>query len=141
MQILHFNLKPIQADAVELRSFWQNPNDYEGRLLRLTELDQLIQQIEALYRVARSEADLTTIGRQLFQWLDGDNRWLVSKLTRFPTEEIGLAISMVGQLRQLPWELLHDGAQFLVQRQPAVVPIRWQSGEQLVTVSNPRFIL
>ncbi|GAB4226358.1 MAG: CHAT domain-containing protein [Elainellaceae cyanobacterium] len=141
MRILHLDLKPIQGETVELRSFWENPNEYDDRTLALAEIQTLIQQVEEDYYVSpRLQADLATTGRRLFQWLDGSNRWLVSKLAQHPGEVIVLAIAVAGKLAHLPWEVLHDGAQFLVQRVLAVVPVRWQSSDaitQLELKSEP----
>ncbi len=38
-----------------------------------------------------------------------------------------LVIATYGKLAHLPWEVLHDGSSFLVQRVPAIVPVRWMS--------------
>lgn len=38
-----------------------------------------------------------------------------------------LAIAATAGLANLPWELLHDGTSYLVQRLPSVVPVRWVS--------------
>ncbi|HEY9630431.1 MAG TPA: tetratricopeptide repeat protein [Coleofasciculaceae cyanobacterium] len=132
MHILHFDLKEISGDAVELRSFGDNPNAYDSRSLALRDIATLIRQAEEGYYVSpRLQADLATTGRHLFRWLDGSDRWLVQKLGEFPGEGVVLAIAVAGRLAHLPWEVLHDGAQFLVQRLPAVVPLRWAASDQV----------
>ena len=140
MRTLHFDLKPIAGDAVELRSFGENPNEYDSRSLDLREIEALIQEAEAGYYVApRLQVDLATAGRQLFRWLDGDDRWLVRQLGQqgqFLGEGVVLAIAAAGRLAHLLWEVLHDGAQFLVQRLPAVVPLRWAASDQVTQLQG-----
>lgn len=142
MRILHLDLKPIHGDVVELRCFWDNPNDYADRPLSLAEIADLTRTAEETYYVsARLQEKLETIGQRLFNWLDGSDRWLGSRLGQYPGEGVVLAIAVREQLAHLPWEVLHDGVQFLVQRYPAVVPVRWQSADpvtQLTPVAQPQ---
>ncbi|QZZ20634.1 CHAT domain-containing protein [Leptothermofonsia sichuanensis E412] len=142
MRILHLDLKLIHGDVVELRCFWDNPNDYADRPLSLAEIADLTRNAEETYYVsARLQEKLETIGQRLFNWLDGRDRWLGSRLGQYPGEGVVLAIAVRGQLAHLPWEVLHDGVQFLVQRYPAVVPVRWQSADpvtQLTPVTQPQ---
>lgn len=142
MQILHLDLKAVKGNVVELRCFWDNPNEYADRTLSLAEIADLTRNAEETYYVsAKLREPLATVGQRLFNWLDGSERWLVSRLGQYPGEGIVLAIAVAGQLAHLPWEVLHDGAQFLVQRYPAVVPVRWQSSDQvtqLTPVSQPQ---
>lgn len=77
------------------------------------------------------QEDLSTAGRRLFDWLNGRENWLVTKLAEAFGKPVVLAIATAHQLSHLPWEVLHDGAQFLVQRFPAVVPLRWRSSDQV----------
>ncbi|MBW4657418.1 MAG: CHAT domain-containing protein [Drouetiella hepatica Uher 2000/2452] len=136
MRILHFDLKEISGDAVELRSFGENPNAYDSRSLALGDIATLIRQAEEGYYVSpRLQADLATTGRHLFRWLDGRDRWLVQKLGESLGEGVVLAIAVAGRLAHLPWEVLHDGAQFLVQRLPAVVPLRWAASDQVTRLT------
>ncbi len=132
MRILHLDLKTIKEDTVELRCFWDNPNDYADRALSLSAIADLTRNAEEVYYVsAKLRENLPAIGQRLFNWLDGSDRWLVSRLGEYPGEGIVLAIAVAGQLAHLPWEVLHDGVQFLVQRYPAVVPVRWLSSDQV----------
>ncbi|NJN90973.1 MAG: CHAT domain-containing protein, partial [Leptolyngbyaceae cyanobacterium SL_5_14] len=136
MPILHLDLKAIKGDVVELRYFWDNPNTYQSRSLSLAEIAHLTKDAEERYYVSSKVRDnLATIGRELFNWLDGSDRWLVSQLSERLGETVVLAIATAGQLSHLPWEVLHDGSQFLVQRYPAVVPVRWQSSDWVTRLS------
>nr|WP_275941775.1 tetratricopeptide repeat protein [Nostoc sp. UIC 10630] len=70
----------------------------------------------------------------MYNWLDGSDRWLQPLLDRYRQEGIVLAITSLSsanavteKLAHLPWEVLHDGNGFLVQRVPAIVPVRWVS--------------
>ncbi|NJK39165.1 MAG: hypothetical protein HC835_18875 [Oscillatoriales cyanobacterium RM2_1_1] len=51
-------------------------------------------------------------------------------------EGIVLAIATSQRLANLPWEVLHDGNQFLVQRIPAIVPVRWLGNGKPLIVRN-----
>ncbi|HHP7245837.1 MAG TPA: CHAT domain-containing protein, partial [Elainellaceae cyanobacterium] len=136
MQILHFELQPPGETSVELRYFTDNRNQYESRRLLLQEIADLIEQAQADYYVrARVQADHATVGQKLFNWIDGSDRWLLTLMRPYLNrgEGIILAMSAKGTLGHLPWELLHDGNSFLMQRLPAVVPIRWVGDGQALT--------
>ncbi|MDZ8051588.1 MAG: tetratricopeptide repeat protein [Aulosira sp. ZfuVER01] len=127
MQILHLDLKPVDENYVELRYFVDNPNQYERRSLALTEIADLIELAERDYYVSSLPEDYTVTGRRLYKWLDGSDRTLQSLLDKHRREGVMLAIATSEKLAHLPWEVLHDGSSFLVQRVPAVVPVRWVS--------------
>lgn len=127
MQTLHLDLKPVDDNYVELRYFVDNPNQYEKRSLCLTEIADLIKLAERDYYVSFFPEDYTVTGRRLYNWLDGSDRWLQPLLDKYRREGIVLAIATSEKLAHLPWEVLHDGNGFLVQRVPAIVPVRWVS--------------
>ena len=127
MQTLHLELKPVAENYVELRYFIDNPNKYEKRSLLLTEIADLIKLAERDYYVADLPEDYVVTGRRLYNWLDGSDRWLQPLLDQYRGEGIVLAIAAAEKLAHLPWEVLHDGVNFLVQRFPAIVPVRWVS--------------
>ncbi len=54
---------------------------------------------------------LDALGRQLFELLDGPEHWLAAR-HHAPTG-LTLRLPVDGQLRELPWEVLHDGTAFL----------------------------
>ncbi|GET44347.1 CHAT domain-containing protein [Microseira wollei] len=84
----------------------------------------MIQLAERDYYVSLPE-DYAITGRRLYNWLDGSERFLQRLLERYRREGIVLAISAAAKLAHLPWEVLHDGNSFLVQRVPAIAPVRW----------------
>ncbi len=134
MQTLHLDLKPVAENYVELRYFVDNPNQYERRSLPLSEIADLIKLAERDYYVADLPEDYAVTGRRLYKWLDGSDRWLQPLLDRYRREGIVLAITSLSsanatseKLAHLPWEVLHDGVSFLVQRVPAIIPVRWVS--------------
>ncbi|MDZ7970586.1 MAG: CHAT domain-containing protein [Nostoc sp. DedSLP03] len=127
MQTLHLDLKPVDENYVELRYFIDNPNQYEKRSLPLSEITDLIQLAERDYYVSFLPEDYTVTGRRLYNWLDGSDRWLQPLLDKYRREGIVLAIATSEKLAHLPWEVLHDGVSFLVERVPAIVPMRWVS--------------
>jgi tetratricopeptide (TPR) repeat protein len=133
VQTLHLDLKSVAGNYVELRYFIDNPNKYEKRSLALTEIADLIQLAERDYYVSAFPENYTVTGQRLYNWLDGSDRWLQPLLHQYRREGIVLAISTpvetrnFASLHHLPWEVLHDGKSFLVQRVPAIVPVRWVS--------------
>ncbi|MEH2204903.1 MAG: tetratricopeptide repeat protein [Nostoc sp.] len=127
MQTLHLDLKPVDKNYVELRYFIDNQNQYERRSLPLSEIADLIKLAERDYYVSFFPEDYTVTGRRLYNWLDGSDRWLQPLLDKYQREGIALAIATSEKLAHLPWEVLHDGNGFLVQRVPAIVPVRWVS--------------
>ncbi|MEH2358979.1 CHAT domain-containing protein [Nostoc sp.] len=115
-----------------------------SRHLNKAELAALIDLCEQNYYTQQTVAlpDLTQLGRQLYQWLDGNEGWLRRSLNEADqtiyldliqaseaqglnpeTERVALGLA------HLPWELLHDGAGFLIERRDiSVLPVR--SGKQ-----------
>ena len=72
--------------------------------------------------------------------MDGSDRILQSAIDRHWRKGIVLAISTSKRLAHLPWEVLHDGERFLVERRPAIIPIRWvkdESEKQLTLNEQP----
>jgi tetratricopeptide (TPR) repeat protein len=133
VQTLHLDLKSVAENYVELRYFVDNPNQYQKRSLALTDIADLIKLAERDYYVSDLPEDYTVTGRRLYDWLDGSDRWLQPLLDKYRREGFVLAIStpvetqLIASLHHLPWEVLHDGNGFLVQRVPAIVPVRWVS--------------
>ena len=133
MQILHINLKPIAGDRVELRYFFDNPNQYQARSLELNEIKELIQHADLYYYILPE--DFAKTGQKLYDWLDGSDRTLTRAMNQYPSKGIVLAIAAAEKLAHLPWEVLHDGNSFLVARMPAVVPVRWVSSNTVNKLS------
>ena len=135
MRILHLNLKPIGDDYAEFRYFWENPNEYQLRQLALSEISGLMQRAEERYYTTLPE-DYAKTGQVLYNWLDGTDSRLESALNQYRRDGIVLAIAASHGLAHLPWEVLHDGKQFLVQRIPAIIPVRWVPDRPYLTVEN-----
>ncbi|NES78677.1 MULTISPECIES: CHAT domain-containing protein [Okeania] len=135
MQILHLNLKLIGDDYAQFRYFWNNPNDYQSYQLSLTEISALIEKLERGY-YTRLPDEYAKTGQRLYNWLDGNDRILQRELDKNQREGIVLAISTSERLAHLPWELLHDDNGFLVQRKPAIIPVRWMTDNQQLFFQN-----
>ncbi|MBE5229016.1 MAG: GUN4 domain-containing protein [Microcystis aeruginosa PMC 728.11] len=138
MKILHISLTPQGSDYVSLRYFWDNPNQYEERRLPLAEIKDLGNQAETNY-YTRIPVDYAITGQKLYHWLDGNNRLLANALKESQQQGLIIAIAADKGLAHLPWELLHDGQCFLVEKQPPIIPIRWVSNSQsIVIVTQPK---
>ncbi|AFZ00644.1 tetratricopeptide repeat protein [Calothrix sp. PCC 6303] len=128
MPVLRFDLKLIQKNNVELRYFFNNKTQYEQRNLDLAEIADLVKIAERDYYTSLPESHDVT-GRRLFNWLDGNERWLSRAIGECRGQELVVAIKAEQQLTHLPWEVLHDGTEFLINRvNPVVVPVRWVEG-------------
>jgi len=139
MKILHLDLKAVGDNYAEFRFFWDNPNDYQSRQLKLSEIADLIKQAETNY-YTRLPEEYAKTGQKLYNWLDGSDRHLQREIDKHWRQGIALAIATTQRLAHLPWEVLHDGKSFLVERKPAIVPIRWvkeESSKQLIIEDAP----
>ncbi|MDB9459096.1 CHAT domain-containing protein, partial [Dolichospermum circinale CS-545/17] len=135
MQILHLDLKAVDGNYVELRYFTDNYNKYEKRKLLLSEITNLIELAERDYYVSSFAEDYAVTGLRLYNWLDGSDRWLQNLINQHQHQGQGiiLAIAAAKRLAHLPWEVLHDGKTFLVQR--SIIPVRWVSSDSVKTLS------
>ena len=68
---------------------------------------------------------MAKIGKRLYAWLDTEDRYLEKNLKDLGDKEIILAIATAKELAHLPWEVLHNGNNFLVEN--LIVPVRWMS--------------
>lgn len=141
--MFHLNLTELDGQVVRLRAYLDDqPTDYRERILPLAALQTLLDQAEENY-YSPLPANLSQIGQSLYRWLDGTERWWASLRQQLPhnCQQLILAISTTvsptsqpteeakqgyNRLAHLPWELLHDGQQYLVQSQhPLILPMRW----------------
>ncbi|MDM9582501.1 tetratricopeptide repeat protein [Nostoc sp. GT001] len=124
MQTIRIQLRESTQETVELRYWLPQIKHYESRRLKLAEIADLLKQGERDYY--RLLPNLPGIGKQLFFWLDGDGRWLSRGIANCRGEGLVIAIDTEQKLAHLPWEVLHDGQDFLVKRvNPVVLPLRW----------------
>ncbi|WP_204150315.1 tetratricopeptide repeat protein [Leptolyngbya sp. CCY15150] len=124
--VLHIDLRSTGDAHVTLRYGWENLNRHEPRSLPLAEIEDLIAVMERDYYPTVLQEDYATTGQRLYRWLDGSDRWLERTLRQRRDPLVALAIAVTGRLAHLPWEVLHDGHDFLVaKKRPTVVPLRW----------------
>ncbi|QHG15571.1 tetratricopeptide repeat protein [Nostoc sp. ATCC 53789] len=146
---LNFAFALSQQQTFELRC------DYGSRRLDKAQLAELIDLCEQNYYAQQKDylPYLTQLGRQLYQWLDGKEGWLRRALDEADEQTILLDLIKTSEaqglnpetervalgLAHLPWELLHDGAGFLIERQNlSVLPVRsvQQRQTQVIGVQN-----
>ncbi|MBD2455513.1 tetratricopeptide repeat protein [Nostoc sp. FACHB-87] len=129
-----FTFALSQNQTFELRC------NYGTRRLDADKLASLINLCEEKYYAQRLDdtAQLRNIGRELYSWLDGKEGWLRRALDETDEGRIYLDLIQTSEaqslnpqtqkvalgLAHLPWELLHDGTVFLLQRHNAPVPVR-----------------
>ncbi len=126
---LHIRVEETDSNRANLRYYFENPNDYRERTLDLSEIAALVQNAENGYYTILPE-DFSQTGQKLYHWLDSADRFLDQAIqqARGTAEILVLAFETKGRLSHLPWEILHDGTGFFVQRRnPMIVPVRWFS--------------
>ncbi|WP_193200668.1 CHAT domain-containing protein [Nostoc sp. MG11] len=128
MKILHIDLKPDGDKYAKLHFFWDNPNEFKPRQLPLAEIADLIKTAKEEY-YTRLPEDYAKTGQKLYEWLDGKDRIFKCEIDKHWRSGIVVAIAATEKLAHLPWEVLHDGKSFLVERRPGIVPIRWVKDE------------
>ena len=129
MKILHISLTERSNDYVSLRYFWDNPADYKKHRWPLAEIKKLSDIAETDYYTYHP-VEYTTTGQALYNWLDKSDRVLANALQEPHPEGLVIAIATDKGLAHLPWELLHDGECFLVEKRPWIIPIRWVSNSK-----------
>lgn len=112
MQILHIDLRSLDADYADLRYSDENLNEFESRQLPLSEIQDLIDLMERDYYVALPEGYVKT-GRRLYNWLDGSDRWLSTRLGSWAAVLAilvprGDANATGERLAHLPWEVMRN---------------------------------
>jgi tetratricopeptide (TPR) repeat protein len=146
---LKFTFALSQQQTFELRC------DYGLRRLDKTELAALMDLCEQNYYAQQRDKlpYLTQLGRQLYQWLDGKEGWLRKALDEADEQTIYLDLIQTSEaqglnpetervalgLAHLPWELLHNGSGFLMERRDiSVLPVRsvQQRQTQVIGVQN-----
>ncbi|MBD2526338.1 tetratricopeptide repeat protein [Nostoc sp. FACHB-133] len=124
MQTIRIQLRESTQETVELRYWLPQIKHYESRRLKLAEIADFLKQGDRDYY--KLLPNLSGIGQQLFFWLDGDGRWLSRGIANCRGEGLVIAIDTDQKLAHLPWEVLHNGEDFLVKRVNLVVlPLRW----------------
>ncbi|MEA5568305.1 tetratricopeptide repeat protein [Anabaena sp. UHCC 0399] len=128
MQTIRLQLREVKQETVELRYWLPQQKHYESRTLNLAEIADLLKLGKREYYETRLP-NLPKMGQQLFYWLDGDGRWLSRAIKNSRGDGLVVAIDTT-ELAHLPWEVLHDGNDFLVNRvNPVVLPVRWVERE------------
>ncbi|QLE44464.1 tetratricopeptide repeat protein [Nostoc sp. C052] len=137
MQTIRIQLRESTQETVELRYWLPQIKHYESRRLKLAEIADFLKQGDRDYY--KLLPNLSGIGKQLFFWLDGDGRWLSRGIANCRGEGLVIAIDTDKKLAHLPWEVLHDGEDFLVKRvNPVVLPLRWIEKETEPFSVEPR---
>ncbi len=126
MKILHISLTQQGNDYALLRYFWDNPITHKEHRLPLAEIKGLSDRAETDY-YTRIPVGYEKTGQALYNWLDKSDRVLANALKEPHQEGLIIVIATDKGLAHLPWELLHDGECFLVEKRPPIIPVRWMS--------------
>lgn len=135
MKILHISLTQQGKDYVSLRYFWENAANYKEHKLPLAEIKGLSDRAKTDY-YTRLPVEYATTGQALYNWLDKSDRILANALNQPHPQGLIIAIATDKGLANLPWELLHDGNCFLVEKQPTIIPVRWVSNGKPIASAN-----
>jgi tetratricopeptide (TPR) repeat protein len=139
MDVAIVQLKTIDEQFVELRYRVAGSVQYESRKLAKAEIENLYDFDRYFDRYLdrdfdRHSAHLAEIGQRLFDWLDGNERWLSRSIAQYGRRGLVIAIHAQAGLGGLPWEVLYDKKGFLVNR--SIIPIRVVDFE-LAAPTNP----
>ncbi|MCC5666740.1 CHAT domain-containing protein [Nostoc sp. CHAB 5784] len=134
MKILHISLTQQGRNNVSLRYFWDNSANYQEHKLLLTEINELSHRADTDY-YTRLPVDYNITGQALYNWLDNSDRVLANALNQCHPQGLIIAIATSQGLAHLPWELLHDGQDFLVKKRPSIIPVRWVSNGKPIMMS------
>jgi len=115
MKILHLDLE-TGGHFVNCLYFWDSPQNVKTYQISGCHLPEL-------KRIMYLE-DPKKLGQMLYKWLNGHDYFLAREIDRPREGNTVLAIYTDPSLSKLPWELLHDGREFLVNQRPALVPMR-----------------
>lgn len=129
MQTYTFNVFPRTDTKTVLRLFGPDEKLIGTRELNRADVEAFIAQVESDYRPHTYEyARLDQLGKRLFAWIDGNERWLTTALAGAGTNGLALRIDVDEKLGHLPWELLFDGAFVCANAQQPFTPVRFLDG-------------
>ncbi|MGO9779421.1 MAG: CHAT domain-containing protein [Streptosporangiaceae bacterium] len=137
-QLVRITLDQVVADAVRLHYQFDEGTPALVRMVPLSNIAELLDRAETdYYVVLPDDADerltlLRSLGSALYQFLDTSDRLLSGYIERTTGtwDVLVLALTAVGRLAHLPWELLYDRDRqsFLVSATRPVVPVRLMPG-------------
>jgi len=115
-----FDVYPQTDSLTLLRQMDATRHIIAQRQLNSVEIEQFVTQVKKDYATAFNLLDtpkLKALGQRLYRWLDGPSeRWLAGLRPDAPhgwALHIDVEAKEAKGLRHLPWELLHDGGQWL----------------------------
>jgi tetratricopeptide (TPR) repeat protein len=131
MQQHTVKLFPKTAGITLLRFLSPEGNLIGEREIDLSEVDRFATDVERKYRVVSIDsAALISLGRELYEWLDGPAHRCLSRAMK-DSNGMTLRIDVEGRLRHLPWELLHAGGAWLCfNAQQPFTPARLVTGRR-----------
>jgi tetratricopeptide (TPR) repeat protein len=136
MEIVYLDLQIVNDNQANLWCY-RDPLGADRSPVSRSGLDTLVQDIENRYYLCLENRPWLNfpeeIGQELYTWLNGSDGVLDRKING--RANILLAISVQDKLAHLPWKLLHDGTNFLIDR--SILPVRWvrQSSHSTATIS------
>ena len=117
MQHLTLRITQQTEDHIAIRLMDAHGREQDRRALPGHEVRTWLRQTEEYYGdYFRAHVNnLAELGQRLFDWLNGEQRWLQTALQKYP--DLTLSVSVDGdvsqatpkRLRHLPWELLYNG--------------------------------
>ena len=112
---------------------------FDDRLLDKADLKAEIREAEKNY-YAYIPGNLLDTGKALYNWLDGEDHFLERAIGEFAADQLlVLAFQGTGTLLHLPWELMHNGQEYLVQQMRRdIVPVRLEPEKTTPRVPQKR---
>jgi tetratricopeptide (TPR) repeat protein len=104
-----FEVFKRSEQSFDLRLFGPDGSLKGRRSLELAEIERLAQEVELEYDQPAPRLD--RLGARLYEWLNGQERWLEEALAH--SQGLTLRIDVSERLSHLPWELLYRSGNFL----------------------------
>jgi hypothetical protein len=98
---LYITLTLQAADQVLLRYWSGRPREAKEQHLPQAGINKLLQSADS--DLIDLPVNLKSIGKQLFDWLQGTDQWLSQALETCPASDLVLALSVDSNLAHLPW--------------------------------------
>jgi len=140
MQTLFFQLQAPDEKTAQLIYFSDARNGVQRESVTGEALSNLLSISSAYHlRLHWNASDLRGMGREIYSFLNGHQKKLDRLISSRVSDTIVLAIESVSPLTAIPWEIMHDGEQFIVTSEtPRIIPVRWSNGHANDVTSRRR---
>lgn len=136
IEILHIKLEKSGHSQRRFSYYRDNHLQKErSTWFPLQEIQDLIEAAKNNYYKSHAPY-YDKFGQRLLTWLDHQTGVFKKLINQLRQDYTVLAISGDDGLADLPWEILHDGQEFLINKTPSIIPVRWLGNEETLSTNN-----